>query len=148
MWLHKICLGVFLQVRFGSFAFYQIIFICLTSVSLIVLTVTEYQEHFRGIQYIQRDTQQDGLLLSSSHVWPPCRVCHLVAQVCVTVCVCQEGGGVERKRLTSSVARSDFIPFSLLLVHEHSKNTRGLLSPVCLHTGFCIFMHLGVMQTP
>lgn len=52
-----------------------------------------------------------------------------------------------RKRLTSSVAHSDFIPFSLLLVHEHSKNTHGLLSPVCLHTGFCVFMHLGVTQT-
>lgn len=64
------------------------------------------------------------------------------------VCQEEEGRWGERKRLTSSVAPSDFIPFSLLLVHEHSKNTRGLLSPVCLYTLAAIFMHLGVSQTP
>lgn len=64
------------------------------------------------------------------------------------VCVSGKRGWGGRKRLTSSVAPSDFIPFSLLLVHEHSKNTVGLLSPVCLHTLVSIFTHLGATQMP
>lgn len=97
--------------------------------------------------FIQRDTQQDGLSLSFPHVCPPPQSQSFgSAGLCDCVCACVSVSGRERrrreggrKRLTSSVARSDFIPFSLLLVHEHSKNTHGLLSPVCLHTLPSIF---------
>lgn len=123
------------------FSIHQIIFICLVSLPLI------QKVHVHALNLgntlgpcIQTETRKDCLSLSSPCVWLPCRVSHLC------VCVRERGGG--RKRLTSSGAPSDFIPFSLLLVHEHSKNTVGLLSPVCLYTLASIFTHLGATQMP
>lgn len=49
---------------------------------------------------------------------------------CVRTCMCM---CVQTERLTSSVASSDSIPFSLLHVHEHRENTRALLSPPSPH---------------
>jgi len=46
-------------------------------------------------------------------------------RTCVCKCVYSE-------RLTSFVANGNFIPLSLLHVHEHGKNTCALLSPVLL----------------
>lgn len=72
-------------------------------------------------------------------VWPPCRVSRWVAQVCVTMSMCvwvcmsvcmSVCVSVQSERLTSSVADSDFIPFSLLHVGAHCQNTCALLSPV------------------
>lgn len=97
-----------------------------------------------GGRKLHRHTQ--CLSRGSPCVWPPRRVSGWVAQVCVTmsmcvrvcvhvcVCVCTcMCMCVQTERLTSSVASSDSIPFSLLHVHEHRENTRALLSPASPH---------------